>query len=104
MYVPDKFVAEHLRVMKPVLLRGQRRIAWVESLGSRGSDESWAIMQYFLQGEYDKREVIERLQASAARGIDETLEKYKDVWKWEHDAQGNCTWEIVPTGNEVVVP
>ena len=94
--VPEEYVGEHLRFLMPVLERGHVRCYKIAMLGVRGQAEWWATMQYYLEGTYDKQDVIGAMKATAAAGVEELLEKFKDTWQWEYDDQGNCTWKIPP--------
>ena len=92
--VPEKYIGEHLRYLMPVLERGHTRCYKIAMLGVRGQAQWWATMQYFIEGTYDRQDVIREMKATAEEGIEELLEKFKDKWQWEYDDQGNCTWQM----------
>ena len=94
--VADEYIDKRVEALMPVLDRGMIRCKAIDMLGAAGQYEWWAAMQLFLEGTYDKQKVIQAIKKSVEDGIEEELEKYKDIWQWEHDEQGNCTWEITP--------
>ena len=97
--VDDEYFSEELEFMKPLLARGLVRCYWIDAPGGR---EWWPTMQYFLEGKYHKKDVIEAMTVAVERGMVEALEDFKDKWQWVYDDQGNCTWEIVPGENRSV--
>jgi hypothetical protein len=60
-------------------------------------------MQYFLEGSYDRQDVIEHIDAALDRAIEDALEKYAEKWRWKTDAEGNRTWKVVPGETEQYV-
>jgi ABC-type glycerol-3-phosphate transport system substrate-binding protein len=101
--VAEEDFAENLRFMKPVLARGAARYRGPAELTSRCRDEWWSAMQYYLEGSYDRQDVVEHMSEAVDRAMDEALDKYKDKWRWAETEDPKATWEILPGDNEVLV-
>jgi len=90
------FEGSPLKFMLPVLEAGPKRFSGLDDINVRCRDEWFALLQKYLADGITRDQVIVQMKRAVDRAIEDQLTRYRDIWKWEVDENGQMTWEITP--------